>query len=114
MTSYATARCVFLRLLGLVYLCAFASLAGQIVGLAGTNGIAPASVTDATLRAVTISGAVLSVGLVAGILPIVLVPILWLGYLWLSNVAGVFLSYQWDALLLESGLLAFLLVPVAL
>ena len=37
------ARRLFLSLLGLVFVAAFASLAGQIVGLVGEHGILPAS-----------------------------------------------------------------------
>ena len=110
--THALARWLFLRLLGLVYFCAFASLAGQIVGLVGSRGILPAGVSDITLRAVCVGGAAVSAGLMLGILPIVAVPLLWLLYLWLANVCGEFLWYQWDALLLEAGLLAMLLAPV--
>ena len=41
----------FLRLLGCVYFCAFASLVPQIVGLVGRDGILPAGPSDATTRA---------------------------------------------------------------
>ena len=40
-SSYVLSRWVFLRLLGLVYLIAFLSLWGQIVGLVGAHGILP-------------------------------------------------------------------------
>src|SRR5258706_7448861 len=39
--TYALAGWVFLRLLGIVYLVAFLSLAGQIKGLVGCEGILP-------------------------------------------------------------------------
>jgi lipase maturation factor 1 len=107
-------RWMFLRLLGFTYFCAFASLATQIVGLVGANGIVPAGIADSTLRAVCFGGAALSLALVAGLLPIVTVPLLWIGFLWLSTAAGEFLAYQWDALLLETGLLAMLIAPVTL
>ena len=42
---------VFVRLLGLVYLIAFASLWPQIVGLIGSNGISPAGQTLVAMRA---------------------------------------------------------------
>ena len=48
----------------------------------------------------------------AGILPSVMLPLLWLIYLSLSIVCRDFLSYQWDALLLETGLLAIFLAPL--
>src|SRR5712692_7626552 len=40
--TYALATWLFLRLLGVVYLTAFWSLAVQILGLVGSNGILPA------------------------------------------------------------------------
>ena len=41
--SYLLSRWIFLRLLGLTYLVAFASLATQVVGLIGADGILPAA-----------------------------------------------------------------------
>ena len=46
-----------------------------------------------------------------GLLPRALLALLWAGYLSLTVVGQVFLGYQWDALLLEAGLLAVLLAP---
>jgi len=111
MSSYSHARWLFLRLLGLVYFCAFVSLIPQIVGLVGRNGIMPAGASDAALRGVCIGGALLSVVLMAGCVPLLVLPLLWAAYLWLSIACGVFLGYQWDALLLETGLLAVLVAP---
>src|SRR5262245_6204544 len=111
MSSYSHARWLFLRLLGLVYFCAFISLIPQIVGLVGRNGIMPAGASDAALRGACIGGALLSVVLMAGYVPLLVLPLLWAAYLWLSNACGVFLEYQWDALLLETGLLAVLVAP---
>ncbi len=113
MARYAFSRFLFLRLLGFVYFCAFASLVPQIVGLAGSHGIVPAGTSDLALRLVCIGGALTSLVLVAGLVPLVSVPLLWVGYLWVSNACGVFLRYQWDALLLETGLLAMLVAPAA-
>jgi lipase maturation factor 1 len=112
MSSFSTSRFMFLRLLGCVYLCAFASLILQIAGLVGRNGILPAGPGDAILRAACIGGALVSLVLVAGFIPIVAVPLLWLLYWWLSTIGAEFLSYQWDALLLETGALAMLVAPV--
>src|SRR5438093_1510624 len=108
MTRYGFSRWLFLRLLGLVYFCAFASLLPQVVGLVGTNGILSAGVGDTALRVACVGGALVSLALAAGIAPIVTVPLLWLLYWWLSTVCAEFLSYQWDALLLEAGALAIL------
>ena len=41
--SYVLSRWVFLRLLGLIYVIAFLSLRGQVLGLIGAHGILPAS-----------------------------------------------------------------------
>jgi lipase maturation factor 1 len=40
--DFTMARWVFARMLGFIFLCAFASLAVQIRGLAGARGIVPA------------------------------------------------------------------------
>src|SRR5205823_5396616 len=50
--TYARARWVFLRLLGLIYLVAFVSLATQILGLVGHDGILPASLYMDSARTV--------------------------------------------------------------
>ena len=112
-STYALARWWFLRLLGLVYLVAFWSLATQILGLVGHNGILPAGVGDMWLRGVCIGGVALALLLIAGIAPAALLPLLWAGYLLLSMWCGPFLSFQWDALLLETGLLAIFMAPAA-
>ena len=142
--SYAIANGIFLRMLGVVYLIAFWSLAVQIRGLIGHDGILPAveyfaaasewassqhmgldrfrllptlcwiSTSDAFLVALSAGGAVLAVLLMIGLAPVVLLPLLWIDYLSLSVVCGEFLQYQWDALLLETGLLAIFLAPLAL
>jgi len=142
--SSALARWCFLRLLGVVYLAAFWSLATQIVGLIGHDGILPADeymdrarafvaaenigldryrllptvcwlgASDAVLRALCLGGVALAALLVIGILPIVVLPLLWIDYLSLSVVGRDFLSFQWDALLLETGLLGILIAPLTL
>jgi hypothetical protein len=135
--TYARAAWLFLRLLGVAYLAAFWSLWTQVAGLIGHDGIVPAdrlmqavtssipgtarfwmfptltwiSVSDASLRLLCAGGAVLSLFLIAGVLPVVVLPLLWMFYLSLSVVGQDFLSYQWDALLLETGLLAVFLAP---
>src|SRR2546423_6444189 len=140
----ARANWLFLRLLGLVYLAAFWSLAVQVAGLIGANGILPAhaymdsarafvaaehvgidrfrllptlcwiSTSDAFLHGLTLAGVALAVLLTIGVLPAVVVPLLWIDYLSLSVVAREFLSYQWDALLLEAGLLAIFIAPLVI
>src|SRR6185436_6488295 len=70
--------------------------------------------SDAVLRALCLGGVALAALLVIGILPIVVLPLLWIDYLSLSVVGRDFLSFQWDALLLETGLLGILIAPLAL
>jgi hypothetical protein len=141
-SSYAFATWLFLRLLGLVYLCAFWSLGVQIRGLVGADGILPAQelmmsarqwadagglgavarffaiptvcwlgASDRVLVSLCAIGAVLSLFQIAGLVSALVLPLLWLLYLSLSTVSGEFLSFQWDTLLLEAGLLAMVLAP---
>ncbi len=134
-TSYL-ACWLFLRLLGLVYLFAFVSLWVQIDGLLGSNGILPVQpyldrvaaffgpgrfwewptlfwlgASDAALHAVCAAGALLAVLLLLGIAPLPVLVLLWGCYLSLLNVGQVFLGYQWDVLLVETGFLAIWLAP---
>src|SRR3954468_6094445 len=102
---------LFLRVLGAVYLLAFWSLSMQVAGLIGHDGILPADISDALLRALCYGGIVLSVLLLAGVAPIPVLACLWLDYWTLSVASREFLGYQWDALLLETGLIAVFLAP---
>ncbi len=127
---------MFLRLLGAVYLVAFVSLALQITGLVGANGIMPAGdflnrahatfggdayrlfptlcwlgAGDGALLTLCWTGALLALLLVAGVAQAPVLLLLWVWYLSVSVVGQVFLWFQWDALLLETGLLAVLYAP---
>ena len=53
----------------------------------------------------------LSVATMAGMAPRAVLPALWVGYLALVVAGQDFLSFQWDVLLLETGLLAVLYAP---
>jgi predicted DCC family thiol-disulfide oxidoreductase YuxK len=135
-TTYVLMRSVFLRGLGVIYLIAFWSLFVQIDGLIGSNGILPAgafldavkharglegywlaptlgwlSSSDASLHALCIGGMIVSCLLIVGVLPMLSCLLLWAGYLSLTVMAQDFLSFQWDALLLETGFLAILFAP---
>jgi hypothetical protein len=129
-------RWPFLRLLAAVYALAFGSLLVQIRGLAGAQGILPATeflewvagrtgaerywllptlcwldASDFTLVGLCLAGIVLAVLLFLRICPRLVLLLLWGAYLSLANVGQVFLGYQWDALLLETGFLAILFAP---
>ena len=134
--TYVLSRWLFLRLLGLVYLIAFVSLALQVTGLVGEHGILPAAAFlerarglygaaayrlhptacwlgagDGALRALCWSGAILALLLLAGVAQAPVLALLWACYLSLSVVGQTFLWFQWDGLLLEAGLLAVLYAP---
>lgn len=136
-STFSVARRLFLRLLGVVYLMAFVSLLVQIRGLIGEDGILPVGqylsaaheqIGDAAYwRVPTLcwlgcsdaflqwglcgGGAVLSVLLILGLTPLPVLALLWLFYLSLTTAGQTFLSFQWDILLLEVGLVAILLAP---
>jgi predicted DCC family thiol-disulfide oxidoreductase YuxK len=132
--DYALAGWIFLRLIALIYLAAFASLAVQIAGLVGADGILPIgehlnlllreSGSAALWRIPTLfwlnsSDFALKAACVAGMAAagavffdrFVRAGLLACYVLYLSLVqAGQdFLSFQWDMLLLESGFLALFL-----
>jgi hypothetical protein len=133
--TYALASWLFLRLLGLIYLAAFASLALQIRGLVGREGILPVaefltgrehwgmtrfwrwpslcwlSTSDRTLSLLSWGGAALAFLLIVGVAPIPVLALLWIFYLSLFTAGRVFLRYQWDVLLLETGFVAMLVAP---
>jgi lipase maturation factor 1 len=137
--DYVLTRALFLRLLGVVYLCAFASLGGQIEGLIGSHGLLPVAdylqpleampladqfmrlptlawfnSSDGALLAMCGGGVTLAALLIFGILPIPCLALLWLLYLSLMNIGQDFLSFQWDALLVETGFLAIFFAPAQL
>lgn len=125
---------LFLRLLGLVYLFAFASFAVQASGLIGAQGVLPladfaqavrAQLGDdawwqvpsvlllapgeTTIRWAGPLGTVLAGALVAGYAPRVVLPLLYVLYLGIVHAGQTFFHFQWDLLLLEVGFLAIFL-----
>ena len=126
---------VFLQGLGGVYLLAFVSLWLQITGLIGQEGILPATLTLEQASQVlgrwawwelpsvfwlSSSDLWLNLGCAvgAGLALLVLFGrglhgwvflLLWSLYLSFCSISGPFLGYQWDVLLLETGLLAVFL-----
>lgn len=134
--SYVLTRWLFLRLLGLVYLVAFVSLATQISGLIGRRGIMPAedfldevrsgtgrerywhlptlgwlNAGDTFLKCMAGAGAALALLVCLGTDSAPIMLALWILYLSLSTVSRDFLCFQWDALLLETGFLSIFWAP---
>src|SRR5262249_10498592 len=142
--TYSLARWIFLRMLGLIYLAAFVSLWVQITGLIGDHGILPVRSTletihhqaeaqkmgvslyhlvptfcwlnasDNSLKWQCAAGTALALLVVAGVAPAPCLFLLWAIYLSLATVSREFLSFKWDYLLLEVGLLAIFFAPLQL
>ncbi len=125
---------IFLRLLAITYAVAFASLGVQITGLIGANGILPLhdylgaaarafgatrffavpsvfwwNSSDEVLRGVCWAGVAFSAVLFAGKLPRLMLVFQFVLYLSLCASGQDFLTFQWDALLLEASFLAIFL-----
>jgi lipase maturation factor 1 len=130
---------LFLRLLGVVYLIAFVSLWSQIHGLVGKQGILPIAdflaavrrqagaagyrelptllwfdASDAALHVLCAAGTGLALLVILDIAPAFALAGLWALYLSLAVGCQVFCEFQWDSLLLETGLLAIFLAPWSL
>ncbi|MCM2305616.1 MAG: lipase maturation factor family protein [Elusimicrobia bacterium] len=130
-----TARLVVAGL-GACYLIAFVSLGTQVRGLIGSDGIMPAaamldsargqlgaarfwllpsvawlSASDAALSAYCWLGAAASLGMVLGLAAGPCALLCWTLYLSLCAIGSDFMSFQWDVLLLEAGLIACFLAP---
>ena len=128
---------LFVRLLGLLYFIAFASLWPQLPGLFGEHGLLPTQVMLGSVaselgsrkylllptlfwlsRTNTALLAVCGLGLLSGLLVFALrlvwpmLAVAWLCHLSFLSIGGPFLSFQWDALLSEMGVLALLAVPI--
>ena len=136
--TYRVQRWLFPRLLAVVYAIAFASWLVQCDGLVGEQGILPARdfmtsvhgyaerehvnafwqvptifywhYSDALQHVVCWAGIVMSALVVAGLLQGPLLTLLWFGYLSIATTGGIFMGYQWDAMLLEAGFLALFFV----
>jgi len=134
--NYSIGVWLFLRALGVIYALAFLSLAVQIKGLAGREGILPAreflqrtreaygkrsffevptlcwlNHTDNFLKFLCWAGALLGALVAFGVAQLPALILAWLFYLSLFSVARLFLGYQWDSLLLEAGFVAIFLAP---
>ncbi len=134
--GFRRSRRLFQAALGLTYAIAFASLWVQVGGLWGSSGVLPIaglierarevlganvwlrlptlfllSSSDGALHAACAAGVVLGILAALGIAPQPLFAASWILYLSFASAGDVFLGYQWDALLLETGLLAVLYAP---
>jgi hypothetical protein len=132
--TYRLVAWLFLRGLGLIYFAAFVSLAVQVGALAGSDGIYPITeqlalaterfgiwrflhypslfwiaAGDSALLAVAWGGALLSLLLVFDRGGRLVLIALYACYLSLYHAGQVFLNFQWDYLLLETGFIAILL-----
>jgi predicted DCC family thiol-disulfide oxidoreductase YuxK len=131
---YDVVAFLFLRLLGLIYLSAFVSFGMQAQGLIGSHGILPLTdwvetvagelgtqrfwlvpmvfwwnSSDFAIQAVCWMGAGFSLLLVCNVLPRVSLSMLYVLYLSLFYAGQVFMTFQWDTFLLETGFLALLM-----
>jgi lipase maturation factor 1 len=134
--TYFWAQRWFLRALGLAYLIAFLSLWVQVDGLIGSDGVSPLNQflpaaraqlgqnvyailptlcwfnsSDAFLHFLCGGGVVISLLLIFGIAPALSLVVLFAFYLSLTIAGQIFLSFQWDVLLLETGFLAIFFAP---
>lgn len=131
---FLAARRVFSFALGAVFLAAFWSWGSQVRGLVGEHGIIPVSEQLAAVRAAGNSlwqtpslswlsdgntmllaqcwlGALLAIAMCAGFFPGACALLCWALYLSLMSVGEAFANFQWDALLLETSLVATLWLP---
>ena len=130
--TFVYAQWLFLKFLALNYFFAFGSLFLQIKGLYGTQGILPinellshikkrtggkipfrdaptffwVNSKDFTLELTAFLGMVASLLVIGGVCPAPLFFFLWAAYLSFLTVGSVFLSFQWDILLVEVGFIA--------
>ena len=133
-SEFLAARRVFAFALGAIFLVAFWSWGSQVRGLVGDHGLLPVgeqlaarrSAGNSFLDAPSLSwlasgdtmllvqcwlGAALAIAMCAGIFPGPCALLCWALYLSLMSVGESFANFQWDALLLETSLLAALWLP---
>jgi predicted DCC family thiol-disulfide oxidoreductase YuxK len=125
---------LFLRAIGLIYLAAFVSFGVQALGLIGSHGILPLSEfigavrsqlgvecywafpmvfwldqSDFAIQATCWAGTGLSLLLIFNVMPRLSLFFLYALYLSLFYAGQIFMGFQWDVLLLETGVLALFL-----
>ena len=132
--NYQLASWLVLRGVALIYLIAFLSLAVQITGLSGPNGILPfeqalehayrnngwrawwyipnvfwISASDTALLLAAWGGALFALLVLFGYWQTTSLVIAYVLYVSLFHAGNLFLSFQWDTLLMETGFLAIFL-----
>jgi hypothetical protein len=138
-STYELTRVAVLRLLALVYLAAFGSLALQLDPLLGSHGLLPIAqllefdhvrlgaaaywrvpslfwlgavgASDGALHAACYAGVALSVAALLGATNAFVQLALWALYLSFVHVGQIFYGYGWEIQLLETGFLAVFLAP---
>jgi len=139
-STFRFSSMLFLRLLGLVFLVAFVSFWGQAEGLVGDHGIWPLksyfdaiksapnltthldrffaapsllwfSPNSSGLSTILGAGVICSLLLMAGLLPAWALLGCVLTYQSLRAGVPIFLNFQWDILLVETGFVALLIAP---
>lgn len=136
--NYSLAIELFVRLLGLLYLCVYVPFLFQIKGLYGKEGILPISVflaavkqrygnksyhmvptifwlnsSDIALLAFVWSGIILSLLLMFGIMPALMLFLLFILHLSLASAGQDFMSFGWETLLIEITVCSMLLVSTS-
>jgi hypothetical protein len=138
-SRYWLTRFVVLRVLGLVYVAAFGSLAWQVLPLLGEHGLLPVGAylervaaatgshwegflrlpslfwlghSDAALLGLALLGVALSLVLLCGFANSILLALLWALYLSFVHVGQLWYSYGWEIQLAETGFLAIFLTPL--
>ena len=137
--SYWLTRFLVLRVLGLVYLAAFASFAWQALPLLGEEGLLPAAawldriqasagsrldgfllnpsffwldVSDGALLGAGLLGVALSLPLLFGFANAIQLALLWALQLSIVQIGQLWYGYGWEIQLVETGFLAIFLCPL--
>jgi hypothetical protein len=137
--GYWLTRFVVLRVLGLVYVAAFGSLAWQVLPLLGERGLLPVGAylervavatgsrwagflrlpslfwlghSDAALLGLALLGLALSLLLLCGFTNSIGLALLWALYLSFVHVGQLWYGYGWEIQLAETGFLAIFLAPL--
>jgi hypothetical protein len=128
---YQISDYLFRKAIALIYLIAFVSFGVQAMGLIGSGGLLPVTTylqaihreigasgywrvptflwldsSDAMIRAVWIAGAIFAIAAFVGALPRVALACCLILYLSIVSAGQAFMTFQWDFLLLEAGLIA--------